>query len=124
MIGAMHLGVTVHAAATEQEPGWRSARQSARVMSNVRVTRLRVTALTQQGRPLAQHPGVIRAVGRMALGTVFGNGCVLPEKRAALFRVTLIAGLIHSLSHQLQLDARAVRAVARSAAHLARAQRV
>jgi len=83
-----------------------------------------MTTLAQQRRALCQHARVIRAVRRVTQAAVFADRRMLPQVRAAFFRVALFAGRVHGLSRQLRCRLIAVRTVTTTAIHLALEKRV
>ncbi|MDX1488229.1 MAG: hypothetical protein R3268_08520, partial [Acidiferrobacterales bacterium] len=54
----------------------------------------RVTGLAKPGVACYEHSRVVGTMGRMTVAAVIANGCVLPEKWSALFRVALVAGIV------------------------------
>lgn len=83
-----------------------------------------MTLLTQQRGLPGQHGIVITAVRAMAQGAVFGCRCVLPEKGAALFRVTGITGLVDGCFPQQKVVVAVVRVMAIAATHTPEPERV
>ena len=67
---------------------------------------------------------VVRAVRRVAVEAVLAHRRVLPEERAALLGVALVAELVDRAGDQVGLGQRAVRVVAGQAVHLALAHGV
>ena len=120
----MDFAVTIEAALAQQKLGGQAAGETALVLRQTRVTRLRMTALAEQGCPHAEHCRLIRAMRVMAITTVFRNGCVLPKVRSALLRVARKTGLVGGLLDEQQVAVFAVRAVAVATAHLVLTNRV
>jgi hypothetical protein len=84
----------------------------------------RVALLAQEWRARLQqvfHHGAVRIV---AVAAILGHRLVLVDKRAALFRVAVVAGVVDAVASQQLRPDRTVRLVAVGAAHLALGQRV
>ena len=77
-----------------------------------RVIGLAVALLAEEGHTDLQHARLIGAVGVMTVRAVFTHGLVLPQERAAFFRVALVADLVDRVLGQLMRAGRAVRVVA------------
>src|SRR5882672_10315169 len=83
-----------------------------------------MTLLAEPRRAHLQQRRVVRAVRCMADRAIFVDGAVLPEERAAPFRVTGVASLIHAVvDHELRAE-RSVRVVAVRARHFSVVYRV
>lgn len=80
---------------------------------------LRVTALAKKRGAPREHARMVRSVRVMAVRAVLGYRRVLPQERTTFLRVTLEAGIVHALPHELQLRCRAVRAVTGGTGHFA-----
>ena len=120
----MRLRMAIHAVLPEQKLRWNPGWQSAGVLRDAWMARLTVATLAQEGPAASEHAGVIRSVRRMAKAAVFADGRVLPEVRAALFRVALQARVICRLSHEIRTDVVVMHGVAGNTVHLALRQRV
>lgn len=75
----MNLAVAIQAAAVHDECRRPIARQTVGRVGNARVSALRMTGLTQQGRPLGQHRLVDRAMRIMAQQTVLADRWMLEQ---------------------------------------------
>jgi hypothetical protein len=58
------------------------------------VASLGMAALTQHRTAHLEHAGVIRAVRVVAVAAIFGDRCMFPEIRAALFGVAVKTGVV------------------------------
>ena len=76
-----------------------------RPVREARVALLRMARLAEQRAAQLDHARVARAVRRVAGRAVLGHRRVLPEHRAALLGVALVAGVVHRRAHQLALGA-------------------
>jgi hypothetical protein len=123
VVGTVHLGVAVHAAAAHQEAGRTGAaacRRQARWRARHRgVAGRAVALLAQQRRRLDEQGLAHRAVRAVAQRAVFGHRRVLPQHRAALVGVAAVAGLVHRGFAEHGGAGGAVCAVAVAAGHLA-----
>ena len=88
------------------------------------VSGIRVAVLAQEGRSLDQQIRLVRAVRRMAVQAAFADRKVLPQQRAALLRVAVVASLVDRNFLQQLRSRRAVRVVAVGANHLRLANRM
>ena len=78
-----------------------------------------VALLAEHGGTRLQERRHIRPVRRMAVGAVFNDGRVFPQKRSALFRVACVAGLGNGVLHHQARACGTVRVVAVGAANFA-----
>ena len=115
----MHLGVAVHAVLPEEKLCGHVGLKAVGVKGNAGVPGLGMAALTEEWSTLGQHPGVNGPVRRVAGGAVLGRRRVLPEKRAALFCVALVTGLVEGIPGELRVHGRTVGTMATAAVHLA-----
>lgn len=111
--------MAIQAALTEQERGHRACCKTICTPRNAWMSSLRMTALAQQRCSLGQHAGLIRTVRVVAVPAIFRDRRMFPEKRAALFRMTLVTGFVNGLPLQLRFQVLSVRAMAAGARHLA-----
>ena len=116
MVGPVHLGMTVRTRTIKNKPG-RRGKGFAR-MADVDVTLLAEPRLFDR-----EHILVDRAVRFMTAQTVLQRRRVLPEKRAALIRVTLIAVFVDRVLDQHRRGGCPVRIVTISAGHFSFPQR-
>src|SRR2546425_7245529 len=125
MVGAVNGGVTVHARPPEDELGGRPGEEAH--VPTVRRARmdphLVVALLAQPWLRDLQHLFVIRPVGIVTVRAALEYRRVLPEERAALFRVAGVAGVVQRDLLEQRGRARAGRVVARRARHLPLSQR-
>ena len=77
-----------------------------------------VTLLAEPRRARLQQRRVGRAVRRVAVGAIVGDGGVLPEEGAALFRVAGVAGLVDRALDEHPRPRRTVRVVTVRTRHL------
>ncbi len=66
-----------------------------------------------------KHAWMIRAMRVMAVAAIFYDRCMLPKVRAALFGMTVEAGIVECLTCELPLACLAMIAVASTAVHFA-----
>ena len=121
----MHLRMAVLATPVQKEPGAGTA--GIQVLAGISITWVtagRVALLAQQRWALGQQCRVVAAVGLMTQGAGFGDRCVLPQVRPALFGMTGIAGVIDVIRCQQKIVVAIVNIVAVTAGHAAEAQRV
>ena len=85
----MDLAVTVGAAAVEEEPGIAIPRGAG-------MLRVYVTLSAKSRIRDFQQPVVYRAVRLMAIGAIFNDRRMFPEKRPAPFRMTGITVLVNA----------------------------
>ena len=85
---------------------------------------MRVAALAQHRAAHRQHARLVRSVRVVAIAAIFGDRCVLPKIRSALFGVAVKAGVVQRLLYELQIVGRAMIAVTAAAIHFALAYRV
>src|SRR4249919_1404750 len=124
VVGAVDLGMTVQAGATEQEGRRISIGQSRAGAGDARVASLRVALLAEQWGPLDEQRRVDGAMRRVAIGAILGDRRVLPQDRTALLGVTAVAGLVQrGLDQQFRCH-RAMNFVAGAALHLREAHRM
>jgi hypothetical protein len=85
------------------------------VLTGVEVGRmisLAMALLAEERHAHFQHARLIGAMGIMAVRTVFTHGLMLPQERAALLRVALVADLVDRVFGQLMRAGGAMRIVA------------
>jgi len=92
MIRAVHLGMTIDAAAIQEERTWAGARQSLRRVHDRGMAGALVTGLAQERRPELQERRLCRPVRIVAIGAILCNRLMLPEEWPAKLRVTAGAG--------------------------------
>ena len=97
VVRPVHLRMAIDAAPGEQEArsAGAAARQPGRRARHGGMARHRMALLAQQRRILLQPRLIDRTVRVMAQGAVLGHRRMLPQERAALFRVAGVAGLVH-----------------------------
>ena len=89
----------------------------------VRVQKIRMTLLTQEGNRRDQQRVLIRAMRRVAIEAVLANGRMLEQERSALLRMALVAGLVDRIGLEQRIGQGAMRIMAVIAAHLPFGQR-
>jgi len=108
--------MTIGAAPVEYEPGIDIPRGTG-------MSRVHVTLGAQPWVGDFEQPVVYRAVRLMAIGAIFYDRGMLPEKRPAPLSVARVTGFINACLYELRRIGRAVRIVAVGANHFAFAQR-
>ena len=104
----MNLRMAIQATFNEQpvrHPQWRHARAA---VNGAWMECLHVALLAKPGGPDFQQPRLGGTMGRMAVDTAVADGGVLPQERSPLFRMALVAGLVHRRLDQEQGSERAV----------------
>jgi hypothetical protein len=122
VVRPMNLGVTIDAAAGEQERARSSARQACRRVRHGRVPRAFVTRLAQKRRAHFQKRRLRGTMWIVAIGAVLRDRLVFPQKRPAKFSMAGSASFGDGVLDQLSRSARAMRRVARRTRHLPFAQ--
>ena len=120
----MNVGVAIHATTRQCDFSPAGASVVLKAWQIPPVTGGFVTLLAQKRSPGLEQPGGRRTVRRMADRAVLGHRLMIPEKRSALFDVTLEAGFIDRITGQKLHPGRAVRIVAVAASHLAFGRRM
>ncbi len=82
-----------------------------------------VALLAEERNRRDQQRALIRAVRRVAIEAVLTNGRMLEQERSTLFRMALIARLVHRIGFEQRAGQCAVRIMAVVAAHLPFRQR-
>ena len=120
----MNVCVTGEAASTHEAfIRIRAGPQGLTGLQVVRVQEIGVALLAEERNRRDQQRALIRAVRRVAVETVLTNRRMLEQKRAALFRVALVAGLVDRIGLEQRAGQCAMRIVAIVAAHLAFGER-
>lgn len=119
MIGAMYLNVTVQALFAEHALVSAFRQYPCPAVHPTGVESDKVALLAQVGLSADQQVLVIRAMRRMAVGTVFLYRRVFPQKGPALFRMAVIALLVNRVADQVSRTGPAVWLVAVGARHQA-----
>ena len=109
MVRAVYLGVTVDTATAEEVGARHAARQTLRRVRDGRMARALVTGLAQERCADREQGRLRRTVRLVAVVAILGNRLMLPQKRAAEFRMTGSAGLVDGVFDQLRRPRRAVR---------------
>jgi len=83
-----------------------------------------MAALAEHRAAHCEHARVIRTMWVVAVAAIFDDRCMLPKVGAALFGVTVEAGIVKCLTCELPFACRAMIAVASAAVHLALSNRM
>jgi hypothetical protein len=111
--------MAIQAALTKQVLRRHAGCQAICIVSDARMSALRVTTLAKEWGALREHPRMVRSMRVVARCAIFSHRRMLPQVRTALLRVALKAGIVHGLPRQLQFRCSAMRAVTTGAGHLA-----
>ena len=123
-IRAMHLGVTIDAAAGKQKCARHPTRQALRRVHGGRMTSALMTRLTEKGRAHLEKRRLGGTMGIVTVGAVLDDRLVLPQERPAVFGVTGGAGFGDGVLDEQRRRRRAVRRMAGGAGHLSFTQRM
>ncbi len=92
MIRAVDLGMTIDAAAIQEERTGAGAGQALRRIDNRGMAGALMAGLAQEGRPELQERRLSGSVRIVAIGAILRNRLMLPQERSAKFRMTAGAG--------------------------------
>src|SRR4029077_7932998 len=125
VVRAVNLRMAVGATAGEQvRAGIRACRKRLRRTHEGGMSRARMAGLAEERWPQLEERWLYRAVRVVTVGAILRNGLMLPQKRSALFAVAGRAGFVSGVLYELHRRRRSMRRVARSARHLALAERM
>ena len=108
----MHLAVTVEAVPAQHILVWLGRRQAGSAVQRAGMKCGRVALLAQERAPRDQQIVVDCTMGGVTKAAILGCRSVFEELGAAVFRVTLVAGVVESWFHQGELRAGTVAVVA------------
>ena len=118
----MRLGVAIKACASQQKSIVEAVVGQLRGISRTRMVHRRMALLAKLRWAPHQHGVVVASMRAMTQGAVFRSRCMFPEKRAALFGVTVKTGVVDTRLAQKKIIIAIVRVVTITAGHLAEAQ--
>lgn len=118
----MRLGVAIKASAPQQKPIVEAVARQLRGISGTWMIHWRMALLAKLRWTPHQHGVVVAAMRAMTQGAVFRSRCMFPEKRAALFGVTVKTGVVDARLAQEKIIIAIVRVVTITAGHIAEAQ--
>jgi len=124
VVRAVNLRMAVGATAREQVRIGIGTREGLRRAHEGGMSRPFVAGLAEERRAQLQERRLHRTVRVVAVGAILRHRLMLPQKRSALLAVAGGARFVGGVLDELHWRRRAVRRMARSACHLALAQRV